>query len=78
MRCCGDCIYREPARRVCLLNLAYQAFVDVDTPANGCHGYHEADRAVAEAQAQSECRPVAAVTLPALFRQYQAALGVKP
>src|SRR6266545_8353294 len=64
----GTCIYREPVRRICLLNLAYQAFVDVDTPANGCHGYHEAERAVAEAQAQSECRP------NALYQMWQDAI----
>ncbi len=61
MRYCGNCRYRHAERRICLLNLAYQAFIDVDTPANGCHGYHEIEHAVAETQAQSECRPVPGV-----------------
>lgn len=72
VKVCGDCIYREPVRRVCLLNLAYQSFVDSDTPANGCTGYHEAERATAEPQAQSETRG------PAGMGIWQQVWGKKP
>ncbi len=73
MKVCGDCIYRHAERRICLLNLAYQAFIYPDTPANGCTGYHEKGRAAAEQQAQSECRPV---DIPPLYRQFVP--GLKP
>ena len=66
------CHNHDPAGQLCALGLSYAAFVRADAPANGCIGFLDRERAVAE-QAQSECRPVAAVTLPALFAQYQAA-----
>ncbi len=76
MRTCGSCFNHDPAGQLCGLGLSYAAFVKADAPANGCIGFLDRERAVAE-QAQSECRPVVAVTLPALFAQYQAA-QVKP
>ncbi len=76
MKTCGACFNHDAAGQLCTLGLSYAAFVRADAPANGCIGFIDRERAVAE-QAQSECRPVAAVTLPALFQQYQAQL-VKP
>ncbi len=74
MRYCGECFNHDPAGQLCTLGLSYAAFVRADAPANGCIGFVDRERAVAE-QAQSECRPSPA--LPA-FAQWQAALGIKP
>ncbi len=74
-RCCGNCFNHNPEQQTCLLNLSYAAFVRADAPANGCIGFIEKERAVAEAQAQSECRPV---TMIGIYQQWMAANGAKP
>ncbi len=81
-RTCGQCVNHRPDTQECALSLSYAAFVRADAPANGCIGYLDKQRA--EAERQSECRPstgsgtgAPAVTLPALFAQFQAQ-QVKP
>jgi hypothetical protein len=70
---CGDCIYRDPTRKICLLNLSYAAFVLPEQPANGCHGYQDAERAVGEQQAQGQVRG------PGAYELWRDAVrGVKP
>jgi len=70
-RCCGECVNHRPDTQECAVGLSYAAFVRADAPANGCPGFQDRERCAAETQAQSECRPVPAVTLPALFVQWQ-------
>ncbi len=80
-RTCGACFNHDAAGQLCTLGLSYAAFVRADAPANGCIGFIDRERAVAE-QAQSECRGgavYAATTIGNAYQMWRDAMkGSKP
>ena len=57
MKLCGSCTYHDPQRQICAINMAYQAFVYVDTPAHDCPAWQDVEKVKAERAMQSQCRP---------------------
>ena len=76
-RFCGDCAHLDDERQICLLNLAYSAFVYPWMEANDCEGYLDRERAAAE-QAQHGIYDAPAPPKPTVPFWGNYISGVKP